>query len=142
MEFYERHWARDIDDMPVCRQCSQPNHKPSVSEIYRLAAYEGNRLAGRNVYFWGFGSAYAAYGAFFGQCRPRFILYDGEIPSPDSIEGIPVRHPDEVLLKGEKLPIIVFAYPRHSKKIVAKIYQKYPHYTEKDIVLCHADLQG
>jgi radical SAM protein with 4Fe4S-binding SPASM domain len=81
-EFYFRHWNRDVASLPVCRECSQPNHSPSHDELVRLAAWEGNRLAGQNVYFWGCGEAYRRYKIFFAQARPQCILYDAPATGP------------------------------------------------------------
>ncbi|MDL2216724.1 radical SAM protein [Desulfovibrio sp. OttesenSCG-928-M14] len=134
--FYERHWKGDIADMAVCRECSHPNHNPSQGELTRLASYEGQRLASKDVYFWGCGEAYRAYRVFFGQTKPQCILYDAPGPRPETVDGIPVRHPDEVLPNAKKLPLILFSFPQHTRIILKRIREKYPHYDRLDITLC------
>jgi hypothetical protein len=51
-----------------------------------------------------------------------------------------VKHPDEVLPEGEKLPLVIFAFPRHNKIILETIRSRYPAYSARDIVLCMAAL--
>ncbi|MDL2216725.1 SPASM domain-containing protein, partial [Desulfovibrio sp. OttesenSCG-928-M14] len=136
--FYQTHWNRDLGDLPVCRVCNQPNHQASADELLRLTAYEAQRLAGREVYFWGCGEAYRQFAVFFSACRPHCILYDAQDEAPLEVDGIVIRHPDDVLLEGPVLPLIIFASPMHSRRIMDTIRQRYPRYVEANIVLCDA----
>ncbi|GHU03888.1 hypothetical protein FACS1894205_1190 [Alphaproteobacteria bacterium] len=105
------------------------------SEAARLTVYEGQRLAGEKVYFWGSGQTYDKYKIFFAQTRPQAILFDLCGDMPDSIDGIPILHPDVVLEKREKHPIVVFSKKEFNKIIIDKIIKKYPSYGRNDIVL-------
>jgi MoaA/NifB/PqqE/SkfB family radical SAM enzyme len=137
INFYEAHWAMRKDLYPVCRHCTFPLSVPaSLPEHYRMAAWSGLRLAGKKTYFWGGGETFRAYGIFFSQTKPQAILVD-TLPAaaPKLINDIPVMHPDDVLLLGDKLPLVIFANPKGNEIILKKIAQKYPRYTTNDIVL-------
>ncbi|CAK7028011.1 MAG: hypothetical protein DELT_02658 [Desulfovibrio sp.] len=139
-EFYRKHWDRDLESLPLCARCNQPNHAASPEESLRLAAHEAQRLAGREVYFWGCGEAYRQYAALFNRCKPHCILYDAPDPPPAEVDGIPVRHPADELAKGLLLPIVVFAHPRHNHAILETIRSRYPGYGPGNVVLCQARL--
>ncbi|CAK7028094.1 MAG: tRNA-2-methylthio-N(6)-dimethylallyladenosine synthase [Desulfovibrio sp.] len=140
-EFHESHWIGDLSLFPCCAQCTHPNHQPSREELTRLAAYEGHRLAGQEVYFWGCGEAYRMRKIFFAQTKPRCILYDAPGERPDEVDGIMVRHPDDVLLSEEKLPLIIFAAPEHNTTILETLGRRYPEYGPDDIILCTAAMK-
>lgn len=95
-------------------------------------AKEIDRLEGQEVYFWGCGELYQYKHHLFHKTRPRCILVDRGA-HPDMVDGLPVRHPDEVLLpEGEKLPIVMFT--QRPNKICRTIARRYPEYT--DTVAC------
>ena len=99
---------------------------------YQYLFKEIERLEGREVYFWGCGDLYQYKHHLFQKTRPRCILVD-KGDHPDTVNGLPVRHPDEVLLpEGEKLPIIMFT--QTPNKICRTIARRYPEYT--DTVAC------
>lgn len=138
IDFYHKQWTRDLDDFPLCHSCVTLRESGNPSELQRLAAYEGQGLAGREVYFWGAGAAYRAYGIFFSQAKPRAILLDHTDTLPARIDNIPVTHPDAVLLTGKILPLVIFANPPHAGAILAKIQKQYPDYPLNKMVLCPA----
>ncbi|MDR2050480.1 MAG: SPASM domain-containing protein [Deltaproteobacteria bacterium] len=140
LHFYDKHWARELDGIPWCSNCGYIHNTTAPDELARLAAYEGNRLAGQKVYYWGGGETFRKYGLFFSGTNPQAVLVDIEGEHPSHVHGIPVTHPDVALNEKNKLPIIIFAAPRHNNIIIESIIRKYPYYTYKDIVLAHADM--
>lgn len=93
---------------------------------------EIERLQGKEVYFWGYGDLYRHKRHLFQGVKPQCILVDTLGNHPDSVDGIPVRHPDEVLDGSEILPIVVFG--RDQNTVYRKILSKYPMYV--DVVSC------
>ena len=90
---------------------------------------EAARLSGREVYFWGRGDIYRRQKGLFAQTRPRCVLVDVEQGAlPDSVDGIPVRHPKDVLPSGDILPIVVFV--QNINAVYATIREQYPAYTD------------
>lgn len=95
---------------------------------------ELERLKGTDVFFWGCGEIYQAKKHLFSQLRPRCILDDvADRKKEVKVDGLDVRHPDEMLDGKEILPIIVFA--QDINKIYRTIYTCYPQYT--DIIFCN-----
>ncbi|CAK7027986.1 MAG: Ubiquinone biosynthesis O-methyltransferase, mitochondrial [Desulfovibrio sp.] len=93
----------------------------------------GRRLSGRDVYFWGCGQVYDLCKHLFTGCKPRCFLVD--LPGGrDTHEGIPVRHPDDVLPHGDKLPIVVFS--GNPPPVAQTIATKYPQYGADDVIFC------
>ena len=92
------------------------------------------RLAGQPVYFWGSGEMYSLRKKIFEQCKPQCVLLDYNPEELTEKDGIPVRHPDEVLPLGEKLPIIIFSW--NCRQILQTIENKYFRYTMEDIITC------
>jgi radical SAM protein with 4Fe4S-binding SPASM domain len=138
--FYLTHWDCRHKLNAICKKCNQPNHSASESEFTRLAAYEGARLAGREVYFWGAGEAYRRFASFFSRSKPICILCDSGKVLSDNVDGIPVRHPDAVLPGKAGASIVVFAYPENAAIILKAIREKYPAYSRVpgSVVLCIA----
>lgn len=98
---------------------------------YQYLFKEIERLEDREVYFWGCGNLYQYKRHLFNKTRPRCILVDkGE--HPDTVDGLPVRHPADVLPEGEALPIVIFSQTPNA--ICRTIARRYPQYT--DIVAC------
>lgn len=94
-------------------------------------AKEIERLEGQEVYFWGCGELYQYKRHLFHKTRPRCILVNKGTP-PDTVDGLPVRHPADVLPEGEPLPIVIFS--QMPNMICRTIARHYPQYT--DIVAC------
>jgi hypothetical protein len=136
--FYQAVWEHRLDDLPLCKACTLIHQQSgSPLELSRLAAYDGQRLAGKHVYFWGGGEAYRSYGEYFRQVLPQAMLLDcGDIPH--DVDGIPVAHPDDVLNQWPKLPLIIFAQPVNSGLILKRIMEQYPRYSLGDIILAPA----
>jgi hypothetical protein len=137
--FYKKHWEIRLEGIPVCNICTQYRSFSSQEEYMRFAVHQGAQLAGKEVYFWGAGEAYRAYAIFFAQTRPRAMLLDVAGDLPEQIDNIPVLHPEAALSGRDKLPLIIFAYPKHSVRILQTLAEKFPHYSLKDIILCPAD---
>lgn len=137
--FYHKHWAGEESDIPICSDCMEYRFEVLPEEQARLAAYRGQQWAGREVYFWGAGQTYREYGIFFSQTKPQAMLIDSGNPHSGTVDGIPVRHPAEVLEQGKKLPIVIFAQPGHSYTIIAKILKQFPRYTIGDTFVCPPD---
>lgn len=98
---------------------------------YQYLFKEIERLKGREVYFWGCGEMYHYKRHLFNECKPRCILVNtGEYP--DTLDGLPVKHPNDVLPHGDVLPIITFTESPNT--ICRTIGRKYPQYA--DIVSC------
>lgn len=138
-DFYTRHWEGKEGDLPICAKCTNYRSLASQEELARFAAWQGSKLAGKKVWFWGAGEAWRRYRSFFSCALPQGILLDTPGTLPKSIAGIPVHHPDAVLTQGEKLPVVIFASPRHSSQILQSITSRYPNYNVEDITLCPAD---
>lgn len=142
---------------PVCAVCEnwyrnrlvapRPYHKMSLlrgmMKSLDISAAQGAeaaeemaaaaRLAGQKVYFWGCGEMFRRKRHVFSNCRPVCLLAD--TPSrPDSVEGLAVRHPDEVVPSGETLPVVIFAGKTACETILRTIRQNYPKLT--DIYCC------
>jgi len=90
---------------------------------------EIERLHGREAYFWGMGDIYKRMKKRFAATRARCVLVDVEHGAlPDSVDGIPVRHPKDVLPSGDILPIVVFA--QNINAIYKTIREQYPAFTD------------
>jgi hypothetical protein len=136
IRFYKNHWAMRKGRYHPCLCCDYVQSvPPSSHEHCRLASWAGARLAGKKTYFWGYGEVFRSFGIFFAQAVPQAVLVDTEGSHPVEINGIPVLHPDDVLLSGEKLPLVIFVQQHQNEVMLRKIAQKYPRYTEGDIVL-------
>ena len=95
---------------------------------------EIERLRGQEVYFWGMGDIYMRNKTRFAHIRPRCILVDVEGNKlPDSVDGIPIRHPKDVLPSGNVLPIVVFV--QNINAVYTTIREHYPAYTDMVFVM-------
>lgn len=125
--FRDALWNGEIRKIPVCNTCQcydcRTNNR---EEIDRIVAWEAARLRGEKVFFWGAGQAYRQFVGFFDASQPIAMIIEGK-NVPPVIDDIPTVAP-EILLdpKFAKTPIVVFAWPETSSKILAKIKQKYP----------------
>ena len=87
------------------------------------------RLCGQEVYFWGMGDIYSRSKELFVHARPRCLLVDiegGDLP--DSVDGIPVKHPRDVLSPGNVLPIVIFV--QNINAVYKTIREHYTAYTD------------
>jgi pyruvate-formate lyase-activating enzyme len=78
------------------------------------------------VYYWGCGDFYKQYKYLFAHCPPRCILLDSNPDKIEAMDGIPVRHPADVLPHEERLPIVVFAWDQ--TPIAQTLAADYPWY--------------
>ena len=136
---------------PLCRHCSSYTEMPllphqkdlllhgmakSLETESHLAADFSQEAAareackGRDVYFWGCGGMYRRKGYLFADASPLCFLVDGDSAHPDAVNGLKVKHPDEVLSNGEAHPVIIFAGAQAQEIIRRTIQEKYPHITE------------
>ena len=111
----------------LLRQIIRDRHAEYVFE-------QSRRLAGKNVYFWGRGEMFQYKSHIFASAKPVCALDDTIEPSDESqeIRGLPILHPERVLLNSEPIPIVIFSAA--AAEITRKIANKYPQYT--DIVAC------
>ncbi len=136
-----RGWYRDHPIIP------QPYHKMSL--LRGMIKYlnldvnfgkdlikemnDAQRLEGKKVYFWGCGDMYRRKRHVFSKCDPVCILVDTESKN-NTVGGLQVMHPDDVLVSDNVLPIIIFADRENQKKIFQTIKTKYPLFS--DIIFC------
>lgn len=130
-----------------CTMCRQPapvqplpHHKMAIirglaktldcdGNFFRELAAEADLvelLKEKYVYFWGSGRMFQRKRYLFKDCKPKCILTE----TPENIaeiDGIPVKHPDEVLPYGETLPVIIFAGAEAQQIIQQKIRDRYPN---------------
>ena len=99
----------------------------TVEEIKKEYSFLNND-EGKEVYFWGCGELYRQKKQFFASARPRCILLNSAGELPKDIDGIPVRHPDDVLVNGDILPIVIFV--QDVNKIYNTIRSYYPGHTD------------
>lgn len=92
---------------------------------------QAERLAGREIYFWGCGEIYNALHMFFNKSIVKQIIVD-KGPHAENVNGIPVGHPDDILPDADAIPIVIFS--NQATNICKKIQEKYLQYT--DIVTC------
>ena len=109
--------AAPLDDAPA----AAPQPPAFLEEPIR-------RIEGKEVYFWGCGELYRQKKQFFASARPRCILLNSAGELPKDIDGIPVRHPDDVLVNGDILPIVIFV--QDVNKIYNTILSYYPGHTD------------
>jgi hypothetical protein len=138
-DFYEKHWDGDLSGYPLCNRCVEPFPAASPDEQTRLAVWQGELLAGRKVYFWGCGETYRKYRQYFARAKPQAFLLDID-ECVGMYDDLPVRHPDNVLKSGEKLPVVIFAAPENNERILSTIKEKYPCLNRQDLICCPADL--
>jgi hypothetical protein len=95
-------------------------------------------LAGKPVYYFGCGAAYEYYKGLFQRCLPQCMLLTMPIPggTPASVDGLPIRHPRDVLGKGERLPMILFVKLEYSGSMLDGLAREYPEYEGDLIVPC------
>ena len=124
IRLYRKLWAKEYSDLPLCAAC-QGTLPASWGEAARLAAWQGQRMTGSRVWFWGGGSAYHTYNHCFFGTRPEALFLDTTAEAPSEIDGIPVQHPCILKKQKEKLPLIVFAYPANSGRILDCIVENY-----------------
>lgn len=86
------------------------------------------------VYYYGGGDYYQRHKHLYSRCSPRCILLDNKPENLVAIDGIPVRHPSEVLPQGERLPIVIFAWD--PIPILRTIDTHYPWYTSVGNRIC------
>lgn len=98
-------------------------------------AKEIKRLAGRKVYFWGCGEMFHYKAHLFKETEPICILDDIIPPEKgghNTIRGLTVYNPSQVLPGAETVPIVVFS--AHAPTIYRNILKTYPRFN--DIVTC------
>lgn len=110
--------------------------KETVRDLHtKYLVHEAERLAGREVYFYGHGEIYQYRAPLFAATKPVCILADNFDPQkgrPAPVNGLEVFHPAEILSRGTIKPIVAFSQAPHV--ICNKIRKKWPDYT--DIVTC------
>lgn len=99
-----------------------------VGEEARLA----DRLAGKEVYFWGSVNMLRRKMRVFSRCRPVCILTE-DADAPAHIGGIPVRRPDAEGGARRALPVVIFAGEEAREALREKIRSTAPWITE----ICH-----
>lgn len=102
---------------------------PSFLEDMTRETATAAHLEGREVYFWGHGGMFRRKRHVFAACKARCILSDLK-ERPAFVDGLPVRHPDEVLGEGEVLPIVIFGGQAAQEQIRRTIQANWPEYTE------------
>ena len=117
----ERHARRAAPAAPLSKAPAAPQPPAFLAEPIR-------RIEGKDVYYWGCGELYQQKKQFFASVRPRCILLNSAGELPKHIDGIPVRHPDDVLADGEILPIVIFV--QDVNRIYNTIRSNYPGYTD------------
>jgi SAM-dependent methyltransferase len=154
---FRRVWREIDSESPLSRPAEwaiclamSPSSAPLREELPQLQAYPemesehqsyedrlqgcALRLYGQKVYFWGCGQLYELRKGLFSACRPQCILLDVNPEGITEKDDLAVRHPDDVLPKGEKLPIVIFAW--YPEAILRAIENRYPGYTADDIICC------
>jgi radical SAM superfamily enzyme YgiQ (UPF0313 family) len=143
---YIRHAVKDDDQFYTIYNNPYFRDNPdALLEIYKQAYYDAQRdywcdtverLAGKEVYFWGVHGDWKDYEThkhLFRHCKPRAMLINTPTDLKE-IDSLTVRHPDDILNKDESIPIILFS--AHSGKISAVSLCRYPGYT--DLITCYA----
>jgi MoaA/NifB/PqqE/SkfB family radical SAM enzyme len=133
IKLYHQLWTRDYSNLPLCAVC-QDTLDSSEEEAARLAAWQGQRLSGSRVWFWGGGEAYRAYNHCFFGTKPQALFLDNCADMPSEIDGIPVKLPSMLALQEEKLPLIVFARPAHNGRILDTIQASYLNHVSEVVL--------
>lgn len=97
------------------------------ANILDKAARLGMRFISLYNWTWGHGGMFQRKRHVFAACKVRCILSDLET-RPASVDGFPVRHPDEAL--GEPLPIVIFGGRAAQEQIRRTIRTRWPDHTE------------
>jgi hypothetical protein len=99
-------------------------------------------LAGREVYFFGYGAAYETYKHLFAATRPKAILVD-MVPASglqETVDGLPVRFAKDVLppasARSEILPLIIFAREAWASSLASKLSRLYPAFAGDNMLIC------
>lgn len=92
---------------------------------------EAERLAGKDVYFWGSGRAYQQKKHLFSQTKPICILNDYTWEAQKNIDGITIVNPSKAKLDTEK-PLVIFCRHEFANMIYRKAHNLY-HF--KDIII-------
>ena len=123
----------DDECLTICRAMIHNLRKTMIQYLMKyyskivllpMLRQQATLLAGRDVYFWGCGAAYKKFQHIFATAKVRCIFVDLPNP-PQSVDGIPVRHPAELCASAKKLPMIVFTNARYRKAIKDKLHGEY-----------------
>ena len=138
--FYEKWRNMRPGDIPYCNTC-QFYSGASQPELARMAAWQARDVRGQKAVFWGAGEAYRAYKSFFADCEPVAMLVESQERERErEIDGIPLYHPDDFLpTLTEPLPLVIFAMPEASPKILRKLKEEYAFYTPSKLIICPAN---
>lgn len=125
--FKDSLWNGEIGKIPVCRTCyCRDMRASSKEEIDRIVAWQGARLRGREVIFWGSGQAYREYASFYAGCHPIAMIVDMDNPPMREIDGIPVKKPDILANPATReIPLVIFASTGASGKILGKVIKEF-----------------
>jgi hypothetical protein len=108
-------------------------HLPPCDYLETLYRQQGASLAGKEVYFWGCGATYKKYRHLFAEAQVRCILVD--LPgTPQSVDGIPVRHPNQLQSSAKKLPVVAFTHELNLSIIAEKLHGQYNFLVEGEPV--------
>ena len=134
-------WEMRPGDIPVCNSCQYYLLYGEQDERDRLAAWQARDVCGRKVVFWGAGEAYRAYKSFFADCEPVAMLLESQERERErEVDGIPLYHPADFLpTLTEPLPLVIFAMPEASPKILRKLKEDYAFYTPSKLIICPAN---
>lgn len=137
-DFYRRHWEGREDKLPVCKDCTNYQSYASNEEHMRFAAWQGNMLAGEDVLFYGAGEAWRRYRELFCATHPVAMLLDAP-DAPPEIAGIPVLRPVDALARYPGLPLLVFAYPQNSPRMLRSLEESGLNLKERRVLVCPAN---
>lgn len=111
--------------IPLIQQTIRDRH-----QAYLLREVE--RLAGKDVYFFGCGELYKMKRNLFAKLNPRCILVDYDCEPSAAMDGLAICKAAEILPRGEILPIVIFS--GKAGIIAQRLRQQYPDYM--DIITC------
>ncbi|MDR2050484.1 MAG: radical SAM protein [Deltaproteobacteria bacterium] len=139
----------DEDEFSKLRAASpEPGFLATLAQRYRGKLEErlnkiyenwGKALNGQEAYFWGHGAAWRHFRRHFAGARPRCFLVDAENGAcvDSRVDGIPVRHPRDVLLEGgEALPSVMFARQEFAEEWSRAVRSKYAPLLAGELMLC------
>ena len=132
-------WEMRPGDIPVCNTCQWYQPSDWRDELARMAAWQARDVRGRKAVFWGAGEAYRAYKSFFADCEPVAMLVESQERERE-VDGIPLYHPADFLpTLTEPLPLVIFAMPEASPKILHKLKEDYAFYKPEKLIICPAN---
>ncbi|MDL2216723.1 SPASM domain-containing protein [Desulfovibrio sp. OttesenSCG-928-M14] len=139
-------WENNFPQAHPCYGCEYPLHTASPHELARLAAYQGTRLAGKNVYFYYADPlTYENTKFFFSSAKPLGIIPPlfGKPESPARrgglpiVDGIPVLERHD-LREAEPLPVLIFADPAGNLDAISDARSLCPWLVRQNIILAQA----